>query len=158
EVVGMTILDLLERHLAVELLVAGDEDLAEPPLGMRPEDAEADPRGTRRADHRGAGVEVAVDVPGRGPRDADAGQASLEVDVVEHRQARAGGSDRAERREALLRVAAVGPDVLVDQGRQQGVSLARQRPTLDQEVAERSAFIDRPGAEGREERLLVDEA
>ena len=39
-VVGVAALDLLERHLAVELRVAGDEDLAQAAAGVRAEDAE----------------------------------------------------------------------------------------------------------------------
>ena len=39
-VVGVVRLDLLERDLAVELGVLGDEDLAHPAPGMGPEDAE----------------------------------------------------------------------------------------------------------------------
>ena len=39
--VGVAILDLLERDGAVELLVERHRDLAQAPLGMRPEDAKS---------------------------------------------------------------------------------------------------------------------
>ena len=39
-VVGVAVLDLLERDLAVQLLVVGHEDLAQAAAGVGPEDAE----------------------------------------------------------------------------------------------------------------------
>ncbi len=41
EVVGVAILDLLEGHRTVELLVQRHGDLAQPSFGVRPEDAES---------------------------------------------------------------------------------------------------------------------
>ena len=59
-VVGVPVLDLLERHLAVQLLVVGDEDLAQAAAGVRAEDAEPLARGgghaiEARRDFRRAG-------------------------------------------------------------------------------------------------------
>src|ERR1043165_4737438 len=42
--IGKTLLDFLQRNLAVQFLVLGDEDLAKSPLGVRPKDAKARPR------------------------------------------------------------------------------------------------------------------
>ena len=39
-VVAVAVPDLLDRHLAVQLHVLGDENLAEPSLGMEPQDPE----------------------------------------------------------------------------------------------------------------------
>ena len=39
-VVGVAVLDLLQGDLAVQLLVQGDEDLAQPAPGVRPDDPE----------------------------------------------------------------------------------------------------------------------
>ena len=56
-------LDLLQRHLAVQLLVAGDEDLAQAAPGVRPEDAEPRARRGRRRRRR---ARVAVGSPSGG--------------------------------------------------------------------------------------------
>ena len=48
-VVGMFVLDFLEGDLAVELVVEGDRDDAEPAAGMRPDDPEATVPGGRFA-------------------------------------------------------------------------------------------------------------
>ena len=49
-VVGVAVEDLLQRHLAVQLGVEGDEDLAQAALGVGPEDAEPLAVGGGRAD------------------------------------------------------------------------------------------------------------
>ncbi len=49
-IIGMAVVDLLQRHLAVQLGVQGDEDGAESALGMGAEDAEPLPVGGGRAD------------------------------------------------------------------------------------------------------------
>src|SRR5262249_45392580 len=51
-IIGIPVLDLLQRHLAAQLLVAGQVDLTESPLGVRPKDLEPKPgsgRGPCRA-------------------------------------------------------------------------------------------------------------
>ena len=52
-VVGALGLDLLQRHLALELGVERDRDLADAPLGMRPEDAEPHALGRGHAQRPG---------------------------------------------------------------------------------------------------------
>ena len=42
-IVGVLVLDLLEGDFAVQFLVVGHEDLAEPAAGMRPENAKTQP-------------------------------------------------------------------------------------------------------------------
>ena len=76
-VVGMPGLDLLQRHLAVEFLVAGHGDLSQPAFGMGAEDAE--PRAGRggTADRKGLrGPRIAW-----GMRGGDVDQRGLHVGI-----------------------------------------------------------------------------
>ena len=77
-------LDLLQRHLAVQLLVAGDVDLAQAPLGVQPQDPEPAPRGGRCAEERRGRVGVES---GRRAGRADVGQAGGQVGVAQVHQA-----------------------------------------------------------------------
>ncbi len=88
-VVGVLVEDLLERHLAVQLLIEGDVDGAQSAAGVGPEHAEPLPAGGCRAD-RDAGAAFRV---ARGAR-ADVGQRKLDVGVghaFEHRAGRRAG-------------------------------------------------------------------
>ena len=86
-VVGVPVLDLLQRHLAVQLLVARDVDLAQPAPGVRPEDAEPLARGrwARRSRPSPIAPREATRRPAR-PRGSrhrpEGGQAGLHVGVV----------------------------------------------------------------------------
>ena len=62
-VVGVPVEDLLERHLAVELGVEGDEDRAQSAAGVGPEDAEPLAVGGGRAD--GVAGRVSASPPAR---------------------------------------------------------------------------------------------
>src|SRR6516165_6313388 len=61
-IVSVVIKELLQRHLAVELGVEGDEDRTQPPSGAGPQDAEPRPSAGGRANGvtRRAVVVVAV--------------------------------------------------------------------------------------------------
>ena len=73
-VVGVMVLDLLERHLAIELGIHRHEDGAQAALGVRPEHAESLAVGGSGADGgagRAVGLTVglvAASIPGRGER------------------------------------------------------------------------------------------
>ena len=126
----MPVLDLLEGDLAVQLLVAGDEDLTQAARGVEPEDAEPGPVGVRAAARVGPG---GPDVVLRWGVAGYPGEAGLEVGVVDRLQVGPGGAERAERGQAPLGVAAVHREVLLDQRLQQGVGVGveAQRSSRD---------------------------
>jgi hypothetical protein len=101
--------DLLERHLAVELGIQGDEHLAQPASRMRPKQAEplAVAGGRAQGQNGGAiGVIVTVEVGSAvvlGP--CDAGERRLDLRLAQHRQAGAGGAVGGNCGQALLHVA-----------------------------------------------------
>src|SRR5262249_42017540 len=74
-VVGMLVADLLQRPLAAQFLVAGDEDASQSPLGVETEDAEPAARRAGVAVERGRalGVAVAVGAPVRRAELVEAG-------------------------------------------------------------------------------------
>ena len=105
-VVGVLVEDLLERHLAVQLLVEGDEDGAQSAAGVGPEDAEPLAVGGRRADGKAGGpVGVAL-----GTR-ADVGEGLLDLGVADRGEHRAGGGAGGDGGEAPLGAAVVRLEV-----------------------------------------------
>ena len=148
-------LDLLEGHLAVQLLVAGDVDLAQAPLGVRPQDAEPAPRGGRGAEERRGRVGVGV-VAARTGR-ADVGQAGGQVGVAQVHEPAERGAHRAEVGQALLGVVAVELEVLADQAHEQGMAVGVEVALVEQDPVQGLRLVRDPGAEGGDERIAADE-
>ena len=129
-VVGVDGLDLLQGHLAVQLPVEGDEDLAQPAPGVRPEDAVAR-AGHRTASPVGQGDEWVI------PRRAggrDHGQPGLQLGVV-----------------------AVLLQVLGDQRLEQLVLVLGDGPLVQQDPAQRPGLLQDPGVHGGDQRIARDE-
>ena len=156
-VVGVVVEDLLQRHLAVQLAVEGDEDGAQAAPGVGPEDAEPLAVGRwpcRRRSwrcgrrRRRRSVEAGADVGERGRRcrGRRAGQAL------------AGGAAGGEGGQALLGVAAVLLEVRGDQGLDGGPLVGVEVAAGDQVVGQRPGLVAGPGLEGGDELGLVDQA
>ena len=155
----MVVEDLLERDLAVELRVERDEDRPQAAAGMRPEDAEPLAVAGGRADGvAGRAVGVAVAVLGRAVDGGDVAQRGIDVRVAEIRQALPRGLAGRDGRQALLDVAAVGLEMDIDEGLDQGPLGRGQLPALLEVVGQTPGFIQRPGLEGEHELGLVDDA
>jgi hypothetical protein len=108
-VVGVLLEDLLEGHLAVQLLVEGDEDGAQAAAGVRPQDTEPLAVTGRGADGQRHGA-IVVGV-GFARARAGAGEGRLDVRAADPRQALLRRPADRNRGQALLDVAAVGVQV-----------------------------------------------
>ncbi len=100
-VVGVLLQDLLDRHLAVQLLVERDEDGAQAAPGVRAQDAEALAIAGGRAEGVAGGpivVRVRLD-----RRRADPGQRGLDIGVAEPGEALASRTDRRRSRRGSAR-------------------------------------------------------
>ena len=93
-------LDLFQRHLAVQLAVAGHEDLAQPPAGMGPQNLETRPVGR----DVGNGGQRVVN---RRRRARQLGQTGVQLAVGDAAQLRAYRFGSGQRRQATLGVVAV---------------------------------------------------
>ena len=147
-VVGAFGSELLEGDLAVELGVEGHGDLPQAPPGVRPEDRE--PRaGGRRAlgiGERGLGVVLSGGCGGR-----DAVERGLDLGVGDPLQLGAEGAEPVGGRQALLGVAAMSRQVLVDELLQEVVPRRGQGLLLDQDPAQRFGFLQDPGVHRRDQ-------
>ncbi len=146
--------DLLEGHLAAELLVAGDVDAAQPALAVEAEDAE--PR-AGAAGRGGVGRRRPGVAAGRLAASVRGGEAGLEVGVVEPLQVVADRAQRADGREARLGIAAVLLEVLGDQGLQQHAAGVVERPAIHQELGQGPGLVGDPGGEGGQQVVAADE-
>ena len=154
-VIGMPVLDFLQRHLAVQLLIERHGDLAQPALGVRPQDAETQAAGGRLAHRRRrvGPVRVLISLARRG----DVNQARLHVGVGDALQVILGGAQRTDRGQALLRIVTVLLEVFLDQRLQQGVVRRRRGRLVAQYLAERLALLEHPGIHGRDQGIAADE-
>ena len=156
-VVGVAVLDLLEGDLAVKFVVQRHRDDAEPAAGVRPDHPEpAVPGGGHAERGRHAGLER-VGRWGDRLAGAEVAEAGLEVGVGDPAEVLGHRADRAEGLQAPGGVAAVGPDVLVDQGFEQGVTRLRQVAPLDEQGPQWGFLADDPGVHRREEGVAGDE-
>ncbi len=155
-VVGEAVLDLLERHVAVQLGIQGHEDLAQPSPGMRTEDAEPS-AGGRRLAHRGRGdgpIRIIVLMRTRG---GDVGEALLDFRVGDPGQVVAHRADRAECGQALLGVVAVHPDVLFDERLQELPARRREGAAIQEDPAQPARTVGHPRVEGTQQGVAIDE-
>jgi hypothetical protein len=109
-VVGVPILDFLQRHLAVQFGITGHENLAEAPLGVRPQDMDAENGGGGRAGRRRLG---SIGIEFRRASGRDVGQAGVQVRIDDLLQVLADGADGTDGGEALLGIVAVQFQVLL---------------------------------------------
>src|SRR5262249_46067094 len=100
-VVGISVLDLLEGHVAIQLRIERAEGLPQSTFGVRPEEAEPSARGRRTADRDiGDGaVWIVVFIRSRA---GDQGEARPDVRVGDAGQLVADLAQRAEAGQALL--------------------------------------------------------
>jgi hypothetical protein len=153
-VVGVAVLNLLERHFAAQLLVVGHKHFAQAAAGVRTQDAEPQAAGSGRAHAGGAGGKRVVVVPDGG---RDVGQAGLQVGVDDLLQLVADRGQRADGGQALLGIVVVPGQVPRDQGGQQLVLLGRERLVVEQDLADGPRLIEHPVIEGAEQLAAVDE-
>jgi hypothetical protein len=154
-VVGVAVEDLLQRHLAVQLGVKCHEHHAQTATGVGAQHAEPLAVAGGRADDVGhCMVDVGIAVGVRPA--ADVGERGLDDGAAGSCQALAGRAVQVEGREALLGVAAVEPEVRVDQGVEQGTVLGAQRALVGEPLGQRPALRARPGAEGEHELVARD--
>ncbi|MFO0952505.1 MAG: hypothetical protein U0835_15435 [Isosphaeraceae bacterium] len=130
-VVRMMVEDLLQRHLAMQLLIDGDVNGAQSAAGMGPHDAE--PRTVTRG---GVELEGRRTVGGLGRHCTRMRERRLELRPVDDGEAREGGGVDLERRQALLGVAPMSRNVPVDQGQQQVTAGRVEGLLLDQQVSQ----------------------
>ena len=100
-VVGVLVEDLLERHLAVQLVVQGHEDGPQAALGVGPQHAK--PLALGRDGTDGVAGGAVGDRPGRPYLGADVGERGLQVGIREAGQALEGRAANGHGRQALLR-------------------------------------------------------
>ena len=108
-VVGVLIQDLLERHLAVQFLVEGDEHLAQPAAGVGPQDAEPLAVGCRGPRPIADGDAGFVNLEGGAC--ADPGKRGLDVGITQAGEVLASRAAGVDRRQAFLDVVAMLLDV-----------------------------------------------
>jgi hypothetical protein len=152
-VVGVAALDLLQRDLAVQLLVQRDEHLAEPPLGVRSEDPE--PRGGGRGARRKRGGGVGRD---GGRVRGEAVEGGGQRGVAEAVRPPAGGLAGGEGGESAGGVAPVPVEVLGGQCLQQGAPRGGEGAGVDQGVGDGAAVgvVDGSGEVGRADQVVVE--
>ncbi len=154
-VVGVLLEDLLERHLAVQLGVQGDEDGAQAAAGVRPQDSEPLAVAGGLPD-RIACCAVGVIALGRGG--GDLGEGTAEVGVVNPGQALAGGAPGGEGGQALPHIAAVHLQVQTDHGLDAGALVRVEVAAGGEMVGQRPVLVERPGLEGSDELDLANQA
>jgi hypothetical protein len=139
----MVIEDLLQRHLAVQLGVQGDEDGAQPATRVEPEDAEALAIGGDGADSVARRV-VGVGIGAGG----ELGDGAVNRRIAEGGERLAGRTPCVERGEALLGGAAVPLQVQADHSLDAGELIGIEVTARDQEVGDGAGLVQRPGLEG----------
>src|SRR5262249_38215598 len=147
-VVGVGVEDLLQRHLAVQLLVQGDEDGAEAAAGVRPQYPESlavTGRGPDREAGRAVGVGVGLVVAGRGGRGGPASEGSLDFRYAQTRKALASGRTGGDGGEAALRAAAVLLYVPGDEGVNGGPVVLVEGAHRDEVLGQRAGLGEGPG-------------
>ena len=146
----MLVQDLLEGHLAMQLLIQGHEDGAQAAPGVRSEHAEPLAIGRGRADGvAGGAVGVTVGLA-RGRSGAETGEGALDVGVADLGQALAGRAAGGDGGQALLGAAAVLLEVPRDQGLDRGAVVGVEIAAGD-EVVGQAATFEGPGLEGGDE-------
>src|SRR5579883_3095381 len=91
------------------------------------------------------------------PRRGDVHEAGLDIGVRDAGEVVAHRADRAERRQALLGVVAVQPQVLGHQGLQQQVPAGRERAALQEDPAQAARAVGNPAVEAIDQGIAVDE-
>ena len=168
--------DLLQRHLAVQLLVVGDEDLPQAAPGVGPEDLVATLHG--RSCRAGTRIAIGTDRGrwrgwlamrevglGRGIGAAvlgaagqpDERQAGLEPRVGHAFQVVPGRVEGRQRRQAQLRVPAVELEVLPDQCLEQGKAPGIERRAVPEDLSQEPGPVRDPGGEGGHQVVAAHE-
>ena len=145
----------------MQLLIQCDEDCAQPASGVRTEDAKPLAVGRRGADRVGGGA-VGIGV-GAGislacrPHGLGAGEAASDIGVADSGQALASRHAGGDGGQAFLGTAAVFLEMPRDQGINGGPVIRVKVAVVGEVVGHRTRLVPRPGAEGGDESLLVDE-
>ena len=137
-VVGVLALNLLQRHLAVQLLILGDKHFTQAASGMRPQDAITQSRACGLGGRRRSGRVRVIGRPGGGnttglglvPGRRQGGavrQTGLDLGVRDLLQPCADPFERADGREALLRIAPMQFQVLAHERLEKSPGVLQQR-------------------------------
>ena len=157
-VTGVRLLDPLQRHDAVKLLVAGDVDLAQGAAVVKPDDLES-----ALGVSGGAGVVPALGVlaavaavVGSGDK-AEVEEAGLEVEVGHDLEVISDLGDDVEHGEAALGVVAVLLEVLLDEDIERGMPPRAEGAAVEEDLAQGLGLVGDPGIECGQQRVAVDE-
>ena len=156
-VVGVTVEDLLERHLAIQLGVERDEHGSQSAPGMRSKHAEPLAVAGSRADGIGCRAFGVISVVGRAVRRAGGVERRVDLRAANPSQAlsrRLAGRDGGH---AFLHVAAVGVQVDLDKPFQQHSLGPVQVTARFQVVGQTVRLIQRPDLKCGHELALVDD-
>ncbi len=151
-VVGVTVENLLEGDLAIQLAIKRHEDRPEPPLRMRPQDPEPLTFTPGRGNNlRDCGVLVGSE---RGPLRDDRGQVGLTQRGGFHQ----GTETRGDRSQRFLGIATMESQLLLGHCRQEGSALVVDRAPIDEDLGQGPGPRSRPGPEGPDQLILVNQA
>ena len=157
-VVGMSLEDLLERDLSIELAIEGDKDDAQAPFGMRAKDLKPLTVGRGRAHRdRGGAPGIAVRL-GVAQAAGDVAESGLKIGIGEACQGMMHGSTGGDGSQAPFRLAAMLFQVPLDQSLDSRAILCIETAALDKLVGQQPALGTGPGLEARDELALVDQA
>ena len=151
-------LDLLQRHDAVQLLVAGDVDLAQGTAVVKPDDLESSlgvSSGAGVFPARGGLAAVAGFVGGGD--EAEVKEAGLKVEVGHDLEVIPDLGDDVEHGETEFGVVAVLLEVLLDEDIQRGVARRGQGAAVEEDPAQRLGLVGDPDIECGQQRVAADE-
>ena len=137
-----------------------DEHGTQATASMRPQHAEALALGGQRADGVGLGSvpDRLVHLRGVAPATAEVVEGRLQVRVLQGFEALARGPSQRERRETLLGVAPVSPQVARHQRLNRGAVGGVEPATICQVIGQGPGAVAGPSPEGGDQLILIDEA
>jgi len=156
-VCSMIELDTLEGDDPMQLLVAGDVDLAESAAVVEADNAEAALGVGGRAFVVPIGGAVSMGVFVGGVSEAKIEKAGLEFNVGELLEAVADRGEDTQDAQAALGVEAVLLEVLFNQALQEGVASRAERALVEEDPAQGLGLVSDPCIEGGQESVAIDE-
>ena len=153
---GKLSLDFLKGNITVQLGVAGNEDLAQSPRGMRSKNDEAGSGRRRAADDRRSDTSRRVVLLAL-PRGRNMPQAGSDLRIGDARKVLANRADRGEGCQALLGIIVEFLEVLGDESIQKPEFIRRECAALHEDFAQWAHFVVNPAIEGVEQGIAIDE-